>query len=152
MRIYVDSSALIKRSIDEPESEAIESSLEGYAAADAVLISSTLAWIELGRGIRSRLDAEDPAAIVEWTDAALSGIAEAPITEQVASLARRIGPPVLRSLDAIHLATAVLLDVDLILAYDDRLLAAATELGFAVVSRAGAGPWSRAGALPKLGG
>jgi hypothetical protein len=45
------------------------------------------------------------------------------------SLARRIEPNALRSLDAILLATAVLLDVDTVLTYDDRLTTAARHNG-----------------------
>ena len=57
--------------------------------------------------------------------------------ETVVSLARRIGPITLRSLDAIHLATATLIDADLVIAYDERLLLAAEELGFATASPGG---------------
>jgi hypothetical protein len=48
------------------------------------------------------------------------------------SLARRIEPNLLRSLDAIHLATAVLLDADTVLTYDDRLAEAARYNGLTV--------------------
>lgn len=64
----------------------------------------------------------------------LGGITECPISAQVVSIARRLGPPSLRSLDAIHLASAAVLDVDLVCAYDQRMLAAAAELGFRTVS------------------
>lgn len=134
MRAYIDSSALIKRAIEEAESDAIESSLSRWSADEVGLFSSTLAWIEVGRGLRSRIDHEDATVLVDLTDAALAGIAECPISDQVASLARRVGPPLLRSLDAIHLATATLIDADVIVAYDARLLAAAQELGFRVAS------------------
>lgn len=40
----------------------------------------------------------------------------------------------LRSLDALHLAAAVRLGADVVLTYDARMIGAATELGFAVVS------------------
>ena len=63
-------------------------------------------------------------------------MAECPVTEQVVSIARRIGPTSLRSLDAIHLASAAVLDVDLVCAYDQRMLIAAAELGFRTVSPA----------------
>ncbi|MGB8386119.1 MAG: VapC toxin family PIN domain ribonuclease, partial [Dermatophilaceae bacterium] len=90
MRIYVDSSALIKRAIEEPESEAVHEALAGYVAADDVLIASSLAWVEVTRAIRATADPEtDVNDIIE---AALSGIAERSITEDVVSLARRIGP------------------------------------------------------------
>lgn len=41
-------------------------------------------------------------------------------------------PRVLRSLDAIHLATAVLINADLMLSYDDRLTDAAGHNGIAI--------------------
>lgn len=136
MRVYVDSSALIKRAVEESESAAIEAALVSYVSEGWAVVSSSLAWVEVGRGVRSRVDAESPALIADLVDAALSGIAEAPVGEQVVSLARRIGPPTLRSLDAIHLATATLIDADLVVAYDQRLLLAASELGFRTVSPA----------------
>ncbi len=134
MRIYVDSSALIKRAIEEPESEAVHEALAGYVAADDVLIASSLAWVEVTRAIRATADPEtDVNDIIE---AALSGIAERSITEDVVSLARRIGPKSLRSLDAVHLATAVLVDADLMITYDNRLEAAARDNGLAVAKPA----------------
>lgn len=134
MRVYLDSSALIKRAVDEAESDAVELSLVSFVDEGAGLFSSALAWIEVSRGLRSRIDHEDPASLADLADAALSGIAECPMSEQVVSLARRIGPPMLRSLDAIHLATATLIDADFVVAYDERLLAAASELGFRTAS------------------
>jgi PIN domain len=55
------------------------------------------------------------------------GVVERPIAADVVGLARRIGPHVLRSLDAIHLATAILVDADALITYDERLAAAARD-------------------------
>jgi predicted nucleic acid-binding protein len=131
VRIYVDSSALIKRAIDEPESDAVDQALEGHVAMNNVLVASSLAWIEVTRSIRATADPE--AEVTDIIEAALSGIAERSITADVVSLARRIGPKSLRSLDAIHLATAVLVDADLMISYDNRLEAAARHNGLAIV-------------------
>jgi predicted nucleic acid-binding protein len=130
VRIYVDSSALIKRVIDEPESDALDEALERHVAADDVLVASSLAWVEVTRAIRAT--AVGAADVSDLIEAALSGLAERPIAADVVSLARRISPESLRSLDAIHLATAVLLDADLIVTYDTRLDAAARYNGLAV--------------------
>ncbi|WP_345702736.1 PIN domain-containing protein [Pseudonocardia eucalypti] len=65
-------------------------------------------------------------------EAALSEIDEYPIDPEVVSLARRVGPDGLRSLDAIHLASAVLADADLVLTYDERMAVACAEFGLAV--------------------
>ena len=134
MRIYVDSSALVKRVLREPESAAVVATLERYVGDGGALYSSSLAWIEVGRAIRTRADEEAPAILADYVDVALSGIAEYPVTEAVVSLARRIGSSRLRSLDAIHLSTATLIDADVVLAYDERLLSVARELGFATDS------------------
>lgn len=136
MRVYLDSSAVLKRVLLESESLAFIRALDRFAEDGATLLSSTLTWIEVTRSLRRRLDREPPAEIAERVETALSGMAECPVTEQVVSIARRIGPTSLRSLDAIHLASAAVLDVDLVCAYDQRMLIAAAELGFRTVSPA----------------
>lgn len=128
MRVYVDSSALLKRVFDEPESAALVEHLEQKAAGDALLISSSLAWVEVSRAVRAAPGGSRRGAAErrrEAEDVALSGIHEAPITAAVIALARRLDPAVLRSLDAVHLATALVIDADAVIAYDGRLLDAA---------------------------
>jgi uncharacterized protein len=125
--VYVDSSALIKRAVAAAESDALEAALQRHIDDGDVLVSSSLAWIEVSRSLRRRLDGEAHDMVHEAIENALSGIAERLIAADVVSLARRIGPNVLRSLDAIHLATAILLDADVLLAYDGRLAEAARE-------------------------
>jgi predicted nucleic acid-binding protein len=132
MKVYVDSSALIKRAVAEAESETLEQVLERHVEAADALVSSTLAWIEISRALRARLDGQGQDVFTEAIGDALAGVAERAITPDVVSLARRIEPNVLRSLDAIHLATAVLLDVDAVLTYDERLAMAARHNGLAV--------------------
>jgi predicted nucleic acid-binding protein len=66
-------------------------------------------------------------------------LAEADLLKIDAEIFDRAGalePPSLRSLDALHLAAAMALGPDLagIVAYDDRLIAAAVELGLPVAS------------------
>ncbi len=138
MRVYVDSSALMKRAVAEAESDALESTLQGHVERDDVLLSSSLAWIEVSRALRGHLEPEGQETVATAVEDAMSGIAERPIGPDVVGLARRIGPRVLRSLDAIHLATAVLLDVDAVVTYDDRLAAAARLVQLPVVSPAAA--------------
>ena len=131
MRVYFDSSALIKRSVQEAESDALEAAFDRYVAEDAVIISSSLAWVEVSRALRTRLDTgsygEDE--IHDAVEGALAGVAERLITGEVIGLARRVAPPLLRTLDAIHLATAIMLDVDEVVVYDDRLIDACRSNG-----------------------
>lgn len=135
MRIYADSSALIKRAVQEAESEALEAALEQGVTDDAALVASSLAWVEVSRALRtlSGGDIHDKD-IAEAVEVALSGVAERPLTEDVISLARRVAPPALRTLDAIHLATAILLDADIVLTYDDRLTDACRHNGLATTA------------------
>ncbi len=118
----------------EPESPAVRQRLDDHAMAENLLVTSALTAVEVSRSVRSRLDSAPPAQVVELVETALSGVLQMPLTDQVLSLARRLGPSTLRSLDAIHLAAATLLGVDEILTYDQRMLVAAAELGFATSS------------------
>ncbi|SFQ23566.1 hypothetical protein SAMN05421810_105292 [Amycolatopsis arida] len=128
MRVYVDTSALIKRVIVERESTDLEDALEEYADRHVLLASSTLAWVEVGRAVRSRYDASY-GDVADEVSAALAGIAEHRMDREVISLSRRLPPNALRSLDAIHLASAVLLDVEVMVTYDRRLAEAAALAG-----------------------
>ncbi len=136
MRVYLDSSALIKRAVTETESDALESAITDYTTESALILSSSLAWIEVSRALRSRLQGRSSGEreLRDAAEGALSGVAERFITGEVVGLARRVGPPVLRTLGAIHLATAILLDVDRVIAYDERLIAACKQNGLSTAS------------------
>ncbi len=135
MRVYFDSSALIKRSVAEAESDAVETTIGNHLIAGDAVVSSSLAWIEVSRALRSRLDDDTTDDMIQDAiESAVSGVAEHLITGEVIGLAKRIGPNRLRALDAIHFASAVLLDADLVVAYDDRLLDACRRSGLAVAT------------------
>ncbi len=96
-----------------------------------MIISLSLAWVEVSRALRTRLDSgscgEDE--IHDAVEGALAGVAKRLITGEVIGLARRVGPPLLRTLDTIHLATAIMLDADEAVVYDDRLIHACRSNG-----------------------
>ena len=133
MRVYLDSSAVLKRVLAEGESPDLVAALDQHHAEGDVLMSSSLAWIEVARALRS-LHRATLAEIAHDVDAALSGVAEHPLVAEVVALARRVNPAVLRSLDAIHLASALLLDAAIVLTYDQRLAAACIDAGLAVAA------------------
>lgn len=134
MRAYCDSSALIKRVVTETESPHLIEALDELVTQGFVLQTSVLGAIEVSRGIRARFDVDPPSWIVEAIEGALAGVHQAEISEPVVALARRLFPTSIRSLDAIHLASAVMVNADLVVAYDRRLLTAASELGFRTLS------------------
>ncbi|SDT44313.1 type II toxin-antitoxin system VapC family toxin [Jiangella sp. DSM 45060] len=118
MRVYVDTSALLKRAIQEDESDPLERALERHVDDGDAIVTSSLAGLELGRAL---LRVTEGLAVQDGVDDALAGVAERHLTEDIVGLARRVRPSVLRSLDAIHLATAFVLDVELMITYDHRL-------------------------------
>lgn len=132
MRLYFDSSALIKRVIAERESEKLVEFLDSHYQQGDLLVSSSLAWVEVSRVVLAR--ARSSATAGQLIDGAMSGIDERTMSAEVVSVARRIEPLVLRSLDALHLATAVLVDADLVVTYDERLADACRRNALAVVS------------------
>lgn len=121
--VYIDSSALLKLILPEPERPALVREL----ARRSDRVSSVLLAIECRRivlraggapGVRTRLEQE------------LEGITLIRLDEMVQRLAGTIGSRGLRSLDAIHLATAVSMGdyPEAFITYDDRLAAAARAL------------------------
>ncbi|TDO62736.1 hypothetical protein EV651_106358 [Kribbella sp. VKM Ac-2571] len=131
MRVYFDSSALIKRVVAEDESDDLVDFLDAHYEQGDVLASSSLAWVEVSRAVLARV--RTPADAGELIDGAMSGIDERQMTAEVVSVARRI-EPLIPSLDALHLATAVLIDADLVVTYDERLAAACRRNALAVAS------------------
>lgn len=124
--IYVDTSALLKLVLPEPESAAVDA-----YAADAVLVSSNLLVVEARRGTLRRSPLRLPRL-----DIVLTRVEMIEMSPTVIESASRLPDPMLRSLDAIHLATALLVrdDLDALVTYDDRLATAAASHGLTVES------------------
>jgi predicted nucleic acid-binding protein len=129
--IYFDTSALVKLVFDETESAALAEWLT--LRADVPKVSSDLSTIELLRTCR-RVD----EGAVEGAVLLLGGIDLLPIDRAIVEKAATLLPTELRSLDAIHLASALSVKTNLtaLVAYDVRLCAAAAEAGIEVVSPA----------------
>jgi predicted nucleic acid-binding protein len=131
--LYVDTSALLKRVIVEPESSAVRSLLLAADAGGDLLTASSLAWVEVWRTLR-RVGTPEVEANGQN---AVAGIAEFPLDATALVKARQVGPDDLRSLDAIHLASAIAVGADSIITYDTRLAAAARSVGILVLAPTG---------------
>ena len=119
--IYLDTSALVKLIRREPESDALADWLD--ARPSALWVSSTLVEVELPRALR-RTD----LALLADVPATVARVARYEIDEVVRAAAAAFPDPNLRSLDAIHLATARGIfggQLTAFVTYDLRLLAAA---------------------------
>jgi len=123
---YLDSSAIVKLAVREPESLA----LRRYLRRKHPLVSSALARTEVSRAL---LPAGDEA--MSRGRAVLQRLDLVRVNDRVLTAAGGLPPPELRSLDAIHLATAQELGDDLsaVVTYDDRMAAAARHMGYRVV-------------------
>jgi predicted nucleic acid-binding protein len=124
---YVDSSAIVKLAFDEPESAA----LRRFLRRRTPLVSSALARVEV---VRTLLPLGADA--VGRANDALVRIELIRISERVLRSAGEVLPVGVRSLDAIHVATARDIDeqVSRFVTYDARLAAAAESAGFTVVA------------------
>lgn len=124
---YLDSSAIVKLAVREPESAA----LRRYLKNRRPLVSSALARTEV---LRALLPAGE-AAGVRGRDV-LARVDLIRLNDRVLNAAGTLLPVDMRSLDAIHLATAHALGADLgrLVTYDHRMTEAATELGLPVVA------------------
>ena len=119
---YLDSSALVKLAIAEPQSSALRKHLRRRTT----LVSSGLARTEVLRALL--LEGDEGLARGR---AVLARVELIRVNDRVLSAAGALLPAYLRSLDAIHLATAQQLGADLghIVTYDDKMLEAADHLG-----------------------
>lgn len=122
---YLDSSALVKLVLHEPESTALAT----FLRRRRVRVSSALARTELVRAIRP-IGADQLRRVRD----VLAGIGLLRVSDRVLDAAGQMPPAELRSLDAIHLATAGQLEDELgsFVTYDDRLAAAAAARGMRV--------------------
>jgi predicted nucleic acid-binding protein len=121
----VDTSAFVKLALDEPEETALREQLDAWDG----LVSSALLQVEAFRACaRYGLGPSARAA------AGLGAVTLIPLDDRVLDAAAVLEPPTLRSLDAIHLATALSLEDDLgaMFVYDERLAQAARAAGLRV--------------------
>ena len=127
MAYYLDTSAAVKLVVAEPETAALAKWLE----ANPEVVSSDLIRTELLRAVKRAA----PEQMVR-ARRVLDSVALMTLPTSTFERAAEIGPDLLRSLDALHLAAALELGDSLegLITYDERLAAAAALHGIAVIS------------------
>ena len=127
--IYLDSSALVKLALTEPESAALTRWLA--ERSDQPLVSSALHRAEVPRAIWRA----EPGALPR-SYRMLKRIARVALTADVLDNSATLPPQALGTAHAVHLASALALKRDLtaFVAYDERLLAAAADAGLPVAA------------------
>jgi len=127
--IYLDASALVKLIVMEPESGA----LLAFLRSRPDRLSSALSLTEVPRALRR---AQFGGAARRRAQRLLARLALVDVDRRILSAAVALAPAALRTLDAIHLATALAVREDLagLVTYDRRLAAAAERLDLEVVA------------------
>lgn len=127
--IYLDSSALVKLALTEPESEALSSWLA--ERAEYSMVSSALHRTEVLRAIWRA----EPAALPRG-QRIIRRVERVVLSHDVLDNAATVPPQKLGTAGAIHLASALAIRRDLVafVAYDEALLDAASEAGLPVAS------------------
>ena len=129
-RVYMDSSALMKLVFEEHETDALETFLRDRP----LRLSNSLARVEVMRAVRTVGD----ELVARHADDVLRAVELIAPDAGLLADAARLDPLTLRTLDAVHLATAVALtdDIDGMVVYDRRLAAAARDAGLEVFAPA----------------
>ncbi len=125
---YIDTSAFLKLVVVEPESDALAAFARGKH-----LMASALAVTEVGRALHGF-----PRPVLRRASSVLQRIDLLHITMEVLEQAAVLEPAELRSLDAIHLATAAAVNDVLagVITYDRRMGEAALMQGWQVAAPA----------------
>ena len=125
---YLDASAIVKLVVAEPETAALERDLANRQA----LVCSRLGGTEVLRAARR----SGQRRLLSHAEDALDSFVFLDITPAILKRAAALDSPGLRTLDAIHLATALGLEqADLhFVTYDARLAAAARTYGLDTVA------------------
>jgi len=125
--VYVDASAMAKLLVDEREGD----DLRAFLAPVARQVTSIVGRVEVERTVARRAPARLAHVAGLLDDLVIVGL-----EPEIAAVAASIGPATLRTLDAIHLASAAALGADLeaFVTYDRRLAEAARALGMPVAS------------------
>ncbi len=127
--IYFDTSALMKLVVTEDETAPLEAWLDDHP--EQPWATSDLTRVELLRGVMRR----QPMALLQ-AQQLISRMVRVPLSDGILLYASTCQPPLLRSLDAIHLASVMEFrkEIDWMLVYDKRLLEVAILNGINVVS------------------
>lgn len=121
----------MKLVIEEPESASLERHLEG----GAVRATSRIALVEV---LRATALANPAQEVQEEAERLLASCILIDVSDGLLRTAASLASAAMRTLDAIHLASALRIEADELVAYDRRLIAAAVERGLAVSSPAAA--------------
>jgi uncharacterized protein len=126
--LYLDASAVVKLAVREAETPALHRAVRSWP----IRVSSIVSSVEVSRAARR----SGKRRVVERAGDVLRGVELLALDDEVARLAATVQPAELRSVDAVHVATALVLGSSMgaFACYDRRLRAAAEAAGLAVLT------------------
>lgn len=129
MRVYLDTSALVKLLVREPESEVLRATLAGFDSWMVSIVGS----VELQRVARR---SASPEAVHAKARDLLRRMNVIEVNDEIVNAASLVSPASLGTLDALHVGTAVALgrDLDVFVTYDQRQGESAGNAGLDVLS------------------
>jgi len=130
--LYLDSSAIVKLAVREPETAALEEELLRWP----LCATSSITTVEVRRATARAREQQRHVLAARDIAALLSATVEMVLTDRVRRTASALAPPELRTLDAIHVASALALGADLagVVTYDLRMRQAAATRGLRVLA------------------
>ena len=134
MIVYLDTSALAKLVVEEAESAALAEKLDELASTGATLLTSALAETELRRLAR-RVGGLEQAAVTDL----LSRLTVVDLDRVTYRQAGVLAGEASRSLDALHIVSALQVAADLFATFDRRQEQAALDAGLTLLSVPAAG-------------
>jgi predicted nucleic acid-binding protein len=129
--LYLDSSAIVKLVVSEPQTAALVETVR----SDPEMVSSTIARIEVLRAVKR---AGARRAVAERAESILGRMGLVRLEEEIVKTASELRPRELRTLEAIHVATALSLvpAISSLITYDARLASAARATGLTALGPA----------------
>ena len=127
MKLYVDTNILLRDLIEHPDSGPVAGESFRFQRQGHTLVSSVLTAVELDRVLLRH-----GGSRTQITATLLHGFDLLAITPAVIDLARVIPVQFLKTLDSLHLATAVISRCDAAITMDQQFARACEEIGLAV--------------------
>ncbi|MDO8307552.1 MAG: type II toxin-antitoxin system VapC family toxin [Actinomycetota bacterium] len=130
---YCDSRILLARLLDEPGSREADLLVSGLVDDGAALVTSQLSTVEVRRTLARVLKvAADQPLVSQTARTVLGGVRAVDVTAEVLHIAGTLPVILLRSLDAVHVATALLSEATVVVTRDRQMARTCSELGLTV--------------------
>lgn len=127
MKRYVDTNILLQDLIDHPDASGVVAESFRFQNQGDILVSSVLTVVEIDRVLLRHGGSQ-----THITSTLLRGLDLLAITPDVIDLARVIPVKFLKTLDSLHLATAIISRCDAVITRDQQFARACEEIGLSV--------------------